>query len=305
MRQHIPPLGALQAFESAARQLSFTRAAEELHVTQSAISRHIRALEVRLGIALFRRTRQYVELTEAGLAYLPEVRASLDRIEASTLQLQTYRRGAGVLNVSTLPTFGARWLVPRLPAYFRAHRGSIINFYSETKSFQFASTEFDAAIHFGPAVWTDALSHRLLGERLIAVCSPALAKPASGAAAAEALTRLPLLQLMPLPEAWSDWLHAAGVQRQVNVRGPSFENFGMAIEAAASGLGVLLVPDFLVIDDIGRGRLIVPHPASINTNMAYYLVYPKAKQNLPWLRNFRDWLLVMAAATEAAGSPAD
>jgi len=137
----------------------------------------------------------------------------------------------------------------------------------------------------------------LLGERLIAVCSPTLA---SSGSAAEALTRLPLLQLMPLPEAWSDWLRAAGVQRQVNVRGPCFENFGMAIEAAASGLGVLLVPDFLVQDDVARGRLIVPHPTSISTNMAYYLVYPKAKENLPWLRNFRDWLLTMAAATEAS-----
>src|SRR5579885_950398 len=117
MRQHVPSLSALQAFEAAARHLSFTLAAEELNLTQSAISRHIRGLEDRLGVKLFRRAKQRVALSEAGEAYLPEVRVCLDRIEASTKQVLTYRRGAGVLNLATLPTFGTKWLAPRLPGF--------------------------------------------------------------------------------------------------------------------------------------------------------------------------------------------
>ncbi|MEJ0019826.1 MAG: transcriptional regulator GcvA [Acetobacteraceae bacterium] len=304
MRQHIPPLGTLQAFEAAARHLSFTRAAAELHVTQSAVSRHIRGLEVRLGVTLFRRTKQHVELTEAGQAYLPEVRASLDRIEASTLQLQTYRRGAGVLNISVLPTFGTRWLMPRLAEFFQAHRGIVINFYSEIRPFEFANSEIDAAIHFGPAAWTDVIAHRLLGEQLVPVCAPALLDAGRATIGPDALARFPLLQLMPLPDVWSEWLQAAGIRRQVTVHGPRFEHFSMAIEAAIAGHGVLLVPDFLVADDIRSGRLVVPHGTSLTTNMAYHLIYPRSKRTLPWLRIFRDWLLGIAAASEdAAGTP--
>ena len=110
--------------------------------------------------------------------------------------------------------------------------------------------------------------------------------------------RFPLLQLMPLPDAWGEWLQVAGVRRQVGIHGPRFEHFAMAIEAAMAGLGILLVPDFLVMGDIRSGRLIVPHAASLTTNMAYHLIYPKSKQTLPWLRIFRDWLLRVAAASE-------
>jgi DNA-binding transcriptional LysR family regulator len=222
---------------------------------------------------------------------LPEVRASLDRIEASTLQLQTYRRGAGVLNISVLPTFGAKWLVPRLTGFFCANPGVLINFYTEIKPFEFANSEIDAAIHFGSAAWTDVIAHRLLGERLIPVCSPKLLDGQGGSFSPDGLARFPLLQLMPLPDAWGEWFHAAGVRRQISVHGPRFEHFSMAIEAAVAGFGVLLVPDFLVIDDVRSGKLVVPHHTSLRTNMAYYLIYPTAKRTLPWLRLFRDWLL--------------
>jgi len=168
----------------------------------------IRELELRLGVNLFRRTKQHVELTEAGQTYLPDVRASLDRIEASTLQLQTYRRGAGVLNISVLPTFGAKWLVPRLTTFFRANPGVLINFYTEIKPFEFANSEIDAAIHFGPAAWTDVIAHRLLGERLIPVCSPRLLDGHTGSFSPDMLARFPLLQLMPLPDAWGEWFQA-------------------------------------------------------------------------------------------------
>jgi len=299
MRRDIPSLRALQAFEAAARHLSFTRAADELHLTQSAISRHIRGLEARLGIRLFRRVRQRIALSEAGAAYLPEVRTCLDRIEASTKQILTYRRGAGVLNLATLPTFGTKWLAPRLESFLEMHPGMLLNFIVQTEPFDFAGSDIDAAIHFGSLVWPNVVAERLIGEALIPVCSPRLRGELGPAAQPRDLMRFPLLQLTPLPDAWDRWLRSAGVNRSARQQGPRFEHFSMAIQAAISHLGVLLVPDFLVADDIREGRLVVAHPVAIKSDMAYYFIYPQSKSTLPSLRAFRDWLLETAAATEA------
>ena len=299
MRRDIPSLSALQAFEAAARHLSFTRAAKELNLTQSAISRHIRSLEARLGLRLFRRARQRIALSEAGAAYLPEVRACLDRIEASTKQILTYRRGAGVLNLATLPTFGTKWLAPRLESFFKIHPGILLNFIVQTEPFDFSGSDIDAAIHFGSLVWPNVVAERLIGEALIPVCSPKLRSQLGPAARPGDLVRFPLLQLTPLPDAWDRWLAGAGVNRPTRQQGPRFEHFSMAIQAAISHLGILLVPDFLVADDIREGRLVIAHPVSIKTNMAYYFIYPQTKSGLPSIRAFRDWILETAAASEA------
>jgi LysR family glycine cleavage system transcriptional activator len=298
MRPHIPSLSVLQAFEAAARHLSFTRAAEELNVTQSAISRHIRGLEARLGLRLFRRTKQRIALSEAGEAYLPEVRSCLDRIEASTKQLVTYRRGAGVLNLATLPTFGTKWLAPRLASFYQRRPGILLNFIIQTEPFDFSGSDIDAAIHFGSLVWPNVVAERLIGEELIPVCSPKLRSEIGSARAPGKLMKFPLLQLTPLPNAWSEWLLAAGVSSPLSHQGPRFEHFSMAIQAAISNFGILLVPHFLVADDIREGRLVIPYPVAIKTNMAYYFIYPHFKSNLPSLRSFRDWILETAAISE-------
>ncbi|MFI4987087.1 MAG: transcriptional regulator GcvA [Alphaproteobacteria bacterium] len=298
MRQHIPSLSALQAFEAAARHLSFTLAASELNVSQSAISRHVRALEDRLGVKLFRRAKQRVTLSEAGEAYLPEVRACLDRIEASTKQVLTYRRGAGVLNLSTLPTFGTKWLAPRLGSFTQKHPGILLNFVSRTEPFDFSGSDIDAAIHFGSLVWPNVIAERLIGEELIPVCSPALRRALRSPGDPQELARFPLIRLSPLADAWNQWLQAAGAGRQSGQQGPRFEHFAMAIQATIADLGILLVPHFLVADDVREGRLVVPYPLAIKTNMAYYLIYPHSKANLPSIRAFRDWILDTAAKSE-------
>jgi LysR family glycine cleavage system transcriptional activator len=295
MRRLVPSLSALQAFEAAARHLSFTRAAQELHVTQSAISRHVLALEDQLGFALFHRVRQRVSLTAAGESYLPEVRNCLDRLEASTSQILSYRRGGGVLNLAILPTFGTKWLMPRLPDYYRGQPGVVINFFTRTEPFEFSGSDIDAAIYFGAPAWPNIRAEHLIGETLIPVCSPKLARPGTAPAT---LARHRLLRLLPLPQAWPQWFEAAGARGIKIEYGLGFEHFSMCIEAAVSGLGIALIPHFLVIEDIRVGRLCVPHPCAIRTELAYFLIYPRAKQALPTVRSFCDWSIAAAAATE-------
>ena len=299
MRPHIPSLSALQAFEAAARLLSFTRAADELNITQSAISRHICSLEARLGVNLFRRERRRISLSDAGAAYLPEVRACLDRIEASTQQILAYRRGAGVLNLATLPTFGAKWLAPRLAEFQALHPNILMNFAVRTEPFDFSGSDLDAAIHFGLLVWPNVVAERLIGEELVPVCSLELKESLRAGGGPQGLTRFPLLELTALPDAWDQWLRTAGARRQEGRKGARFEHFTMAIQATISHAGILLVPHFLVADDIREGRLAVAYPLSTPTEMAYYFIYPHSKANLPALRVFRDWILERAGDTEA------
>ncbi|MCC7045970.1 MAG: transcriptional regulator GcvA [Alphaproteobacteria bacterium] len=298
VRLHIPTLSVLQAFESAARHLSFTRAAVELNVSQSGISRLIRSLEEQLGVELFLRSRQRVELTEAGSTYLPEIRACLDRIEASTINVLAYRRAAGILNLSTLPTFGTKWLVPHLAEFHRRHPGIRINFTVRTEPFSFSGSGIDAAIHFGAPALSDVVADRLMGESLVPVCSPALLRGRTPPVTPAELVRLPLLQLIAIPDAWSNWFQAAGQSSPGISPHARFEHFAMAIQAAICGLGVLLVPHFLVADDLSQGRLIVVSRTMIRTESAYYFIFPVLKKDLPAIRAFRAWLAETARATE-------
>jgi LysR family glycine cleavage system transcriptional activator len=297
MRPRVPSLFALKAFESAARHLSFTRAAEELNLTQSAISRHIRLIEDSLGVRLFHRAKQRISLTEAGEVYVGEIRASLTRIETSTLHLLTYRRSVGTLNLATLPTFGAKWLVPRLPAFHRQHPGILINFILRPEPFEFVNSDIDAAIYFGTPVWPGIMADRLMGEKLVPVCSPALLDNRSKPIEPQELARYPLLQLT-VPDVWDEWFRSFGLPRLTSGPASRFEHFTMGIEAAACGLGILLVPHFLVADDIRAGRLVIPYPRMIRTRSAYYFICPESKKGMRSVSTFRDWILRAARETD-------
>jgi LysR family transcriptional regulator, glycine cleavage system transcriptional activator len=302
MRRDVPSLSLLQAFEAAARHRSFSRAAEELRVSQSAISRHVRTLEEQLGVALVNRTTRRFSLTTVGEAYFPEVRGSLDRIESSTRQVLAHRKGVGTLNLATMPTFGAKWLVPRMPGFIEKYPGIRISFFIRTEPFEFSGTEFDAGISFGTPTWPNVVAERLMGEELVAVSNPALARQLARSgpeAMIERIARCRLLHLSPLMEAWPRWFESSGMRPSLNGTALQFENFAMCIEAAASGLGIALVPYFLVLEDIRLGRLSIPHAHTIRTNIAYFIVYPASKRNLPAVRSFAEWVLAAAAATEA------
>ncbi|HXH04458.1 MAG TPA: transcriptional regulator GcvA [Candidatus Competibacteraceae bacterium] len=299
MRRVLPSFIALQFFEAAARHLSFTRAAEELHVTQSAVSRQIRKLEETLRRPLFRRLKQRLLLTPAGEAYAAEIRALLDRAEAATLQLMAYSGAGGVLNLAILPTFGSRWLIPRLGSFTARYPDIQLNLVTQVKPFDFAESDVDVAIHFGAETWPGAIMHRLMGETVIPVCSPALLGERSRLDDPAGIARFTLLQHTTRPQAWQDWLRAVGLGHLDGLSGPRFEHFHMVIQAAIAGLGVALLPHFLVQEELVSGRLVIPVEYPVPSEHAYYLVYPEAKAELYRVRVFRDWLVELCRSERA------
>lgn len=288
MRRKIPSTAALAAFESAARHQSFTRAATELSITQSAVCRQIATLESFLGVKLFRRSRRGVLLTEAGERYGRAVRTRLDEVERDTLELMARGGAGGALELAVVPTFATRWLLPRLAAFQRVAPGITVHLTSRTRPFLFDDTAFDAAIYAGPAGWPGTESDFLMRETLIVVGHPSLA--AKGLLAPARIAGLPLLQQSTRPYMWRQWFESLGVSVAHDMSGPRMELFSMLSEAAADGLGVALVPPFLVEHDLAQGRLarLVDH--EFRSDRSYYLIYPERKSENPGLATFRDWL---------------
>ncbi len=289
-RLSVPSLSALAAFEAAARHGSFTRAAEELNLTQGAISRQVAHLEKVLGVGLFERAKKRVSLTVAGAAYAAEIREGLSILAAATVSTMAFRGAAGLLNLAILPTFGTRWLIPRLPRFTEAHPGITINFATKLVPFDFTREAIDAAIHFGDPVWPGARLHRLMGEEIVPVASPALVARFGISDAADML-KAPLVQQSTRPRAWANWLEQQGLTPQRALMGPRFEQFAMVSQAAVAGLGLAIVPRFLVEEELRSGALVIPVDRSLIGQEGYYLVYPEEKANLPAVTSFRDWLL--------------
>ncbi|PYC29275.1 LysR family transcriptional regulator [Aquipseudomonas alcaligenes] len=301
MRRKIPSTAALVAFESAARHQSFTKAADELALTQSAVCRQIAGLEEFLGIELFRRSRRGVKLTEAGLAYSRKVAAQLDAVERDTLAAMG-RQGAVAIELAVVPTFATQWLVPRLKAFQQLHPEVTVHLTNRTRPFLFADTSFDAAIYFGDGEWSGTEAHYLMAEEPLPVCSPELLGERAQFAAAE-LAGLPLLQQSTRPYAWRQWFAAQGLSVPHDLGGPRYELFSMLAQAAAHGMGVALIPPFLIQRELADGRLVPAHPAALHSSdRAYYLMIPERKAESAALRAFRDWLL--QAAREYRGAPA-
>jgi len=299
MRRKLPSTGALEAFEAAARHQSFTKAAEELSVTQSAVCRQVAALESFLDVRLFRRTRRGVMLTEAGLDYSRSVGARLDEVERDTLELMARGGTGSSLELAVVPTFGTRWLLPRLPAFQRAHPHVAVHLSSRTRPFLFADTAFDAAIHAGEtgsAAWPGTEKRFLMSESLIAVASPSLPALAAGRPqGAGDWARLPLLQQSTRPYAWRQFFDSLGLLVPQPMAGPRLELFSMLTEAAVHGMGVALTPPFFVQEELAQGRLVDIAPRPVGGQRAYSLIWPEEKAELPALQAFAAWLQAQAA----------
>ncbi|AWJ94615.1 LysR family transcriptional regulator (plasmid) [Azospirillum baldaniorum] len=296
-RRLLPSMSALSAFEAAARTGSFTAAAQELALTQGAVSRQIKALEDQLGVPLFVRRDQRVALTPAGESYAAEVREALHRVGAATLRVMTAPQG-GVLKLAVLPTFGTRWLVPRLPAFQAAHPQVIIHFMTKMEPFDFRSEDLDAAIHFGAADWPGAVCERLMEEEVLPLCAPSFLE-AHPIRTAPDLVALPLLHTTSRPEAWRDWFAAQGIERHEGA-GMFFEQFSTTAQAAITGLGVALLPTLLVQAEMRDGALVpaLDRPYR-NPDRAYHLVHPSSRAHHPPLMAFREWLLGACASASA------
>ncbi|WP_324617426.1 LysR family transcriptional regulator [Microvirga alba] len=290
-RGFLPNVGNLLAFEATARHGSVSRAAEELNLTQSAVSRQIQQLEESLGVSLFSRSRQRVMLTDVGRMYAANVRKTLSGLSDATHQAIALSGTRGVLNLAVLPTFGTRWLIPRMPEFFAQHPDVTVNFGVRLVPFDFGAEPFDAAIHFGQPHWPGAVCEHLMDEEVVPVCSPTYRKQEK-IAAPQDLIRATLLQQSTRPTAWAEWFAGANVDVGNPLRGPRFEQFAMVAAAAVAGLGAALIPHFLIADELASGRLEILFPQSLLSGGAYYLVYPEPKAEAPLVRSFRDWIMV-------------
>ncbi|MFM2058793.1 MAG: hypothetical protein RLY71_3178 [Pseudomonadota bacterium] len=300
MSRRIPSTTALSAFEAAARHQSFSLAADELAVTQSAVCRQIAALEEFVGVPLFRRTRRGVLLTEAGLRYSRQVRARLDEVERDTLALMAEGSGGGTLELGVVPTFATRWLLPRLPDFQRRHPGITLNLTPRTRPFLFEDSGLDAAIHSAAAGWPGTGAVRLLPETLVAVASPALL--AGRPCAPATLLHLPLLQMGTRPQAWRQWFEAHSLPPERSMAGARMELYSMLTEAALLGLGAALIPRLLIETELADGRLLALTPTDQPSDRAYWLIYPEDRVLGPALAALRDWLVVQAAGSNSGRS---
>src|SRR5215469_8182434 len=292
MRPRLPPLNALKVFEAAARHESFTRAAEELCVTQGAVSQQVKTLEAGLGIKLFNRERQRLIITEAGRDYLVVVRDALDRIAVGTERL-LQRQNAGVLTVSTSPDFAAKWLVHRLGHFAEAHSTIDLRVSATMHHVDFAREDVDMAVRHGDGNWPGLDAVQLSAEQLFAICSPKLMSGRRLARPADIL-KFPLIHLDSRAD-WAKWLRVAGIGDD-NVRhGPVLNRASMVIDAAINGQGIALARTTLAAFDLINGRLVRPFAEALRLSKTYWIVCPKATSNVPKIVTFRDWLLAEAA----------
>jgi len=288
-RNLTPSMSLLLAFEAAARHESYTRAAEELSLTQSAVSRQVQTLEQQLGVILFRREGRTVKLTEVGRLYQREISEALGRIRSATLHAMAHHGGGGSLRLATLPTFGSKWLLPRLHEFYRRHPEVLVHINSRIEPVDFATSGIDAAIVVGSGEQPGLVCHRLHAEELLVILSPALA--ASRAVwTAQDLAGQTLLSVANNANAWGDWFSHHGVAHQSMRLGPSFELTSHLIQAVRADIGIGLVPRILIADELAEGKLVSPLPAYASAR-GYYLVYPPRNQALPALEAFRGWLL--------------
>lgn len=298
MRRKIPSSTALTAFEAAARHNSFARAAEELSLTEGAISRQIGRLESFLGVALFERVGNRVRLLPNGERYAAQVRESLDRLNRDSQYLMGQPENAASLDIAVTPTFAMRWLIPRLPAFTRAHPNITVHLSERTEPFVLAGSGLDAAVHFDHPAWAGMRTYPLLQEVLVPVCHPTLIKKESRTASLETLPRL---HRRNSPDAWQRYAETVGIPLTNPAAGARYDLHAMLIEAALAGLGVALVPFLYVEADLAQGRLVAPWPQDKAVSKTFCLVLPDPiGLTAGAVKTFAQWLLGEAGKAGAA-----
>ncbi len=296
----------LVAFEAAARHGSFARAAEELVVTEGAVSRQIARLETLLTASLFDRRGNRVQLTDLGVRYARELTPLLTELERATTQVMTQAPDAEVLELAVISTFAGRWLIPRLPNFYKRNPGIAVNLTTRNVPFVLGGSRFSAAIAFADPAWAGMSLMPLFRTPLLPVCAPDLIRTDSNdAPPLSELSVLPLLHKRSTPNSW----HQYASEFELPELGPatrgSFELFSLMIDAALAGLGVALVPAVYVAADIATGRLVAPWPAGRLTGKEFALIIPPAHANHAPLRAFSEWLTIEADDHQPAGANGD
>ena len=296
LRRLTPPVHLLRAFSTVARFGGVSRAAEALHLTQSAVSKQIQELEKWVGVELFERSRKRLSLTPAGERYEKAVRALLSQLESATLELITSTDGGGALHLSSLPTFGASWLIRRLPQFQQQHPQVTLHFVPYTQGYDFESPNLDCSILFGEGHWPGARAHYLEGQDVALIAPPAsLGGPVIRSP--HDVAQYTRLRHLAVPHAWLTWTQAWEVENLDPLAGLQFDQFQTIIQAVTAGMGVALVPRCLVETQIASGLVSEPLPAhGVVSNLGYWLCYPESRANIPPLVAFRQWLLSQAQA---------
>lgn len=293
MRLRLPSLTGLRAFEAAARHLSFTRAADELNVTQTAISHQIRRLEDQLGLKLFVRRHRALALTQAGAAYLPAVSGAFEDLRRATARIAA-SRDAGVLTVSTLPTLAAKWLVPRLMEFQGRHPDIEVRLTTSTALVDLRRDDVDLAIRYGHGDWPGMRADFLMNDELFPVCAPDYAGRAGALDRPQDLAGHTLLHVSANPESWPQWLTAAGLPNLEGRRNITFDMQLTAMEAAMDGMGVAIGRSRTVERDLQAGRLVRPFALASPAHAGFYVVTPEEDADVEKIQAFRDWLLDVA-----------
>lgn len=297
MPRRVPPLTHVRAFEAAARHESFKAAAAELHVTDAAVSQHVKQLEGWLGVTLFRRTRRGVRLTAAGSSYFPDLTAAITLIAEATERLNA-SQPAGLLNVSVAPSLGTRWLLPRLERFHAARPDIRVCASVAPELSDFTAEDVDVAIRHGDGQWPGVQSCHLKDEHLVPVCAPSLLGGRRRLAVAELLA-LPALMARTRAREWRVWLESAARE---GIAGPAepasmgtYATLALALDAAIAGAGVTLADRELVAADLAAGRLCIPVAHACIGPHAYYIVHPEPAAADPRVAAFRDWLIAEVA----------
>ncbi len=285
-RRYLPPIPALMALEAVDRLGTASAAAEELSLTQGAISRALQGLEAQLGVPLLTRERQRLHLTPAARDYVAEVRRALQTLASASITLRANPTG-GSLALAILPAFGMHWLAPRLHRFTEAHPEVTLHLSTRLRPFDFAGSGFDAAIHYGRQDWPATASLKLMDEALIAVAAPALVP--QPLARADDILRHPLLQMESRSGDWGRWLahHGAGGPRPT---GMLFDQFATMAQGAVHGLGIALLPTFLIRRELAERRLVPVFGGPVPAHGSYSLVWPSDRPERGPLTSFRTWL---------------
>jgi LysR family glycine cleavage system transcriptional activator len=297
MARRLPPLNALRAFEAAGRNLSFTKAAEELNVTQAAVSHQIKTLEDVLGVALFRRMNRQILLTDAGQSLLPAASQAFDSLALAVSRLPS-AQDSGELRLSALPSFAAKWLLPRLFRFREQHPEIDILLEASHALTDFRRSDTDLAIRYGGGNYEGLHVELFMREEHFPVCSPRLLEEARTNGPPlekpEDLARHTLLHddspgTFEFPN-WNTWLSAAGVTNVDTSHGPAFSDSAMLIQAAVAGYGIALGRRSLCTEELASGQLVAPFDFVLRADAAYYLVSAPDKWELPKVQAFRRWL---------------
>jgi LysR family transcriptional regulator, glycine cleavage system transcriptional activator len=293
-RGELPSIDGLVAFVAAAEHSSFTRAADQLNLTQGAVSRQVREIETHLGVRLFERVRQRIVLTDAGRLYLPQVKKALRDLRDAGSSIRSLSNNTS-LNIASLSTFAGFWLVPRLSHFQKQNPAMTIHVTTWQPPIDYSHAPFDAAILHGASHWPGTISCHLFDEDMVAVASPKL-RAGLGVQVAADVAKFPLLHNMGGPSRWIEWMSEAGLELEGPLNGHTYQNYAMVAQAAVAGVGLALLPRYLIEDSVAANRLEIVASGLINLKTSYHLILPETRASSYAIESFAKWLIAEAQA---------